>query len=348
MTWMVYGAYGYTGRLVAALATERGEMPLIAGRDEKRLRALSELVQLDYRVLPLDDPTTLQRGLQGVEVVAHCAGPFSATWKPMVEACLATGTHYLDITGEIDVLEAVLSRHDEATAKGISLLPGAGFDVVPSDCLAALLAQHLPGATHLALAFRAGGGPSPGTAASAVESIRTPERARVEGRIGPAPPTLRKRRVAFPDGEADVHAIAWGDVATAYHSTGIPNVVTYAVVPRAVSAVAALSPLSGVVLGNPLTRRMLKSFVSRMPGPSPTTRASSDCVIWGEVADSTGRTVHGVLTGPNGYDLTADAVVRIAGQLEKGSVPAGALTPSRALGADFVRQLDGVEVRVPA
>lgn len=348
MTWMVYGAYGYTGRLVAALATERGEMPLIAGRDEKRLRALAELVQLEHRVLPLDDPAALRRGLQGVDAVAHCAGPFSATWRPMVEACLATGTHYLDITGEIDVLEAVLARSDEAAAKGISLLPGAGFDVVPSDCLAALLAQQLPGATHLALAFRAGGGPSPGTAASAVESIRTPGRARVEGAIGPVPPARRKRRVRFPGGEADVHAIAWGDVATAYHSTGIPNVVTYAVVPRAVSAVTALAPLSGVVLGNPLTRRMLKTLVSRLPGPSPSTRAGTDSVIWGEVADSTGRTVEGMLTGPNGYDLTADAVVRIAGQLEKGNVPTGALTPSRALGADFVRQLDGVEVRIPA
>jgi short subunit dehydrogenase-like uncharacterized protein len=348
MTWMVYGAYGYTGRLVAALATERGEMPLIAGRDEKQLRDLSELVQLDYRVLPLDDPAALRRGLAGVDAVAHCAGPFSATWRPMVEACLATGTHYLDITGEIDVLEAVLSRNDEAEANGVSLLTGAGFDVVPSDCLAAMLAQRLPSATHLALAFRAGGGPSPGTAASAVESIRTPQRARVDGSIGLVPPTLRKRRIPFPDGPADVHAISWGDVATAYHSTGIPNVVTYAAIPRAVSAVTALHPPPGVVLGNPLTRRMLKALASRLPGPSPSTRAGSGCVIWGEVADSTGRTVEGVLTGPNGYDLTADSVVRIAAQLEKGVVAPGAFTPSRALGADCVRQLDGVEVRIPA
>jgi saccharopine dehydrogenase (NAD+, L-lysine-forming) len=181
-----------------------------------------------------------------------------------------------------------------------------------------------------------------------MESIRNPQRARVEGEIGPVPATLRKRRVPFPGGEAEVQAIAWGDVATAYHSTGIPNVVTYAAVPRAVSAVTALGPVPRAALGNPVARRLLKALASRLPGPSPSTRAGSDCVIWAEVADSTGRTVTGTLTGPNGYDLTADAVVRIAGQLEKGSVPSGALTPSRALGADFVRQLDGVEVRIPA
>jgi saccharopine dehydrogenase (NAD+, L-lysine-forming) len=154
--------------------------------------------------------------------------------------------------------------------------------------------------------------------------------------------------VEFPDGKADVRAIAWGDVATAYHSTGIPNVATYTVLPAVVGAMTAMAPLSGALLGNPWSRRMLKALASRLPGPSPATRASSDCVIWGQVSDEDGALVEGVLTGPNGYDLTADAVVRIAGLLEKGDVPTGALTPSQALGADFVRRLDGVEVRVPA
>jgi saccharopine dehydrogenase (NAD+, L-lysine-forming) len=348
MTWMVYGAYGYTGRLVAALATERGEMPIIAGRDEGKLRALAELVQLDHRVLPLDDDVALRRGLDGVDAVAHCAGPFSSTSRPMVEACLATGTHYLDITGEIDVLEAVLGRHAEAASRGVSLLPGSGFDVVPSDCLAALLAQRLPGATRLALAFRAGGGPSPGSATTMVESIRTPSRARVDGVIGSVPPAWRRRRVPFPNGDAEVRAIAWGDVATAFHSTGIPNVTTYTVLPPVVGAMTALGPLPGALLGNPLSRRMLKALVAQLPGPSPNRRATTGSAIWGEVADDGGAAVQGLLTAPNGYDLTADAVVRIAGLLEKGDVPTGALTPSQALGADFVRQLDGVEVRVPA
>src|SRR5665811_2004970 len=143
MSWMVYGAYGYTGRLVAALAAERGELPVLAGRDERRLRTLGERFELEYRAVNLSDPGELRAALKGIDVVAHCAGPFSSTSAPMVDACLATSTHYLDITGEIDVFESVLARDDEARHAGVVLLPGAGFDVVPSDCLAALLARAL-------------------------------------------------------------------------------------------------------------------------------------------------------------------------------------------------------------
>ncbi len=180
MSWMIYGAYGYTGRLVAALAAERGELPVIAGRDERRLRTLGERFELEHRTVDLSDPSALRDALKDVDVVAHCAGPFSSTSQPMVDACLATGTHYLDITGEIDVFEAVLARDDEARRAGVVLLPGGGFDVVPSDCLAALLAAALPGAARLELALRASGGVSPGTAKTAMESLGTAGRARVE------------------------------------------------------------------------------------------------------------------------------------------------------------------------
>ena len=225
MAWMIYGAYGYTGRLVAALATERGELPVLAGRDERRLRDLGELFELEHRTFDLSDTTATRRGLEGIDAVAHCAGPFSATSKPMVDACLDSSTHYLDITGEIDVFEAVLARGAEAKEAGISLLPGSGFDVVPSDCLAAMLARALPEAVRLELAIKMGGGVSPGTAKTAMEGLGTPGRARIGGVIGPVPADRRRRKVTFADGPATVFAIAWGDVSTAYHSTGIGDII---------------------------------------------------------------------------------------------------------------------------
>ena len=130
MTWMIYGANGYTGELVARLAVARGERPVLAGRNAAAVGAL----------------------LEEVDAVAHCAGPFVWTAKPMVDACLATGTHYVDVTGEPDVFEAVLARDAEAAAAGITLLTGGGFDVVPTDCLAGLLAAELPDATSSASA----------------------------------------------------------------------------------------------------------------------------------------------------------------------------------------------------
>ena len=344
MSWMVYGAYGYTGRLVAALAAERGELPVIAGRDERRLRALGERFELEHRTVNLADPSGLRAALEGFDVVAHCAGPFSATSEPMVDACLATKTHYLDITGEIDVFEAVLARHDEALRREVVLLPGAGFDVVPSDCLAALLVRALPGAVRLELALRATGGVSPGTAKTAMESLGTAGRARVGGVIGPIPRDRRRRQVEFADGKATAHAIAWGDVATAYHSTGIGDIVVYAALPPVIGPIMALAQMGGPATRTRIVQGLLKRVVGRLPGPSAETRGKSQGQLWGEVTDASGNSVTGTVTTLDPYDLTADSVVRIAQRLAAGAVAPGAYTPSQALGADFVRQLDGTKV----
>jgi len=344
MSWMVYGAYGYTGRLVAALATERGELPVLAGRDERRLRTLGERFELEYRTVDLSEPSGLRAALEGFDVVAHCAGPFSATAQPMVDACLATKTHYLDITGEIDVFESILARRDEARAAGVVLLPGAGFDVVPSDCLAAMLARALPGAVRLELALRASGGVSPGTAKTAMESLGTAGRARVGGVIGPIPADRRRREVEFADGKAHVHAIAWGDVATAYHSTGIGDIVVYAALPPAIAPMMALAQVGGAATRTRLVQSLLKRVVGRLPGPSAETRGKTQGQLWGEATDAAGHSVTGTVTTLDPYDLTADSVVRIAQRLAAGTVAPGAYTPSQALGADFVRELDGIKV----
>jgi saccharopine dehydrogenase (NAD+, L-lysine-forming) len=344
MTWMIYGAYGYTGRLVAALATERGELPVLAGRDERRLRDLGELFELEHRTFDLSDTTATRRGLEGIDAVAHCAGPFSATSKPMVDACLDSSTHYLDITGEIDVFEAVLARGAEAKEAGISLLPGSGFDVVPSDCLAAMLARALPEAVRLELAIKMGGGVSPGTAKTAMEGLGTPGRARIGGVIGPVPADRRRRKVTFADGPATVFAIAWGDVSTAYHSTGIGDIIVYAALPAVVAAITGAAQMAGPAARNSLVQGTLKRLVSRLPGPSANARAGGAGQLWGQVTDRNGKRLQATVTTLNGYDLTADSVVRIAQLLCAGKVEPGALTPSQAFGADFVRELDGSEV----
>lgn len=346
MTWMIYGAYGYTGRLTASLAAARGEMPILAGRHQAPLRNLAELLQLEHRVVRLDDPGALERALGGVDVVAHCAGPFSATSRPMVEACLRTGTHYLDITGEVDVIEEVHGLDSEARASRVTLLPAAGFDVVPSDCLALLLARELPGARRLALAVRLEGGLSPGTAATALQALGRPPRARLGGVLGPVPANLRQRTATFPDGDTRVTALPLADLATASRSTGIADVVTYAPLPRLARPIYSLAPTAGPLVANPFTRHMARYLSRRLPGPSARARSASRAVVWAEVADGAGRTLHGTVRTPNGYDFTAEAVVRIAKVLEAGGSEPGAHTPAQLLGPEFLQQIEGVKLRV--
>jgi saccharopine dehydrogenase (NAD+, L-lysine-forming) len=315
---------------------------VLAGRDERALAELADGLGLEHRAFPLSDLAQLRTGLTGVDAVAHCAGPFSATAKAMVDACLACGVHYLDFTGEIDVLEAVMGRDGDARDAGVALLSGSGFDVVPTDCLAAMVVERLPEASALDIAFRAGGGLSPGTARTAVEGMGTGGRARVDGRIVSVPAGWRRRTADFASGPVTVTSIPWGDVSTAFHSTGVPDIVTYTYLPGAGSA-SILQRMTRPAARIPAVRRVLGAAAARrVTGPDEERRSRSTYQVFVEARSTEGRTVTGSMTTPNGYSLTADSVVRVIDRVLAGSVSAGAHTPSKAHGSEFVLDLDGV------
>jgi saccharopine dehydrogenase (NAD+, L-lysine-forming) len=339
MTWAIYGAYGYTGRLVAELAVERGHRPLLLGRDLRRVTALGEELGLPFRAVGLDDSDGLRDAFGGLDLVVHAAGPFAHTARQVVDACLATGTHYVDVTGEIDVLEAVLDRHAEAATAAVSLLPGSGFDVVPTDCLAAMVAGALPGADRLEIAFVAGGGLSRGTTITAIEGMQHAGRARQGGALVTVPVAWKRRSFEFPSGRKQVTSIPWGDVSTAFRSTGVGDVITYTQVPM-----ARLQPALALALRIPGARPALTAAARKLlSGPDINRRSTTRSEIVVE-AHRAGAHVDGALTTPNGYALTADSVVHVVDRVLAGCVPAGAWTPSQAHGAEFVLELDGVSL----
>jgi saccharopine dehydrogenase (NAD+, L-lysine-forming) len=338
MTWLLYGATGYTGRLIARRAVAQGQRPVLAGRNAAKVVPFAAELGLEHRVFDLSEPTAIRRGLEGVTGVAHCAGPFARTALPMAHACVATKTPYLDITGEIDVFESLRALGARAEAAGVVLLPGAGFDVVPTDCVAALLAARLPDATQLDLAFLTGGGLSPGTARTMMRNASDGGRVRSGGEIRTVPLGSRRVRAAFPSGARTVVSIPWGDVSTAYHSTGIPDVTTYTVVPPAAVAASRalrLGPLRGAVAGT--VGRLVR-------GPGERRLGSTRSEVWGQATDAAGNTATATLTGPNPYSMTVDSVLRIVPRLPE--LAPGFQTPSRALGADFAASLDGVDVTI--
>ena len=217
MPYLIYGAYGYTGALIARAAVEQGLTPTLAGRDDDRLRALADELDLPRRPFSLTSAADIDTALEDMTCVLHCAGPFAHTAAPMVEGCLRTNTHYLDITGEIEVFETLAALDDQAQEMEVMLLPGVGFDVVPSDGLAAHLHRRLPSAEQLELAiFNRGGGISRGTATSAIEHIGRGGLIRRDGKIQQVPLGWRTRTVDFGTGPVEVTAMPWGDVATAY------------------------------------------------------------------------------------------------------------------------------------
>lgn len=342
--FLIYGSTGYTGRLIVEEALRRGLRPVLAARNADALRAQAEPLGLEWRPASIDDATALDTAIAGATVVLHCAGPFHRTWRAMSDACLRAKAHYLDITGEIAVFEGLAGRDAEARAAGIMLLPGVGFDVVPSDCLAAHLARRLPGAERLSLAFHPTGGTSRGTLSTIVEGLGGPGAARIGGRIVSVRQAWRTRQIDFGDGKPrDATTIPWGDISTAYHSTGIPNVAVYVSmkpsVRRAIVATRWLSPL----LRSKVVKQFLLSRVRSAPaGPTEQARAESASLLWGEAVTSDGRRVESRLRAASTYVLTAQTAVHLAAKALGGAAPVGFQTPSRAYGADVILEIPGV------
>ncbi|MGH1574474.1 saccharopine dehydrogenase family protein [Methylobacterium sp. P31] len=339
---LIYGATGYTGQLLAEHAVAQGLRPILAGRDPEKLRPLAARLRLESRVARLDDADRLRAALAGVSAVIHAAGPFSKTSRPMAEACLAAGTHYVDITGEIEVLEALAARDGAAKAAGIVLLPAAGFDVVPSDCLAAHVARRLPGTTHLRISIGGFGGFSRGTARTMVEGIAWGTQVRRDGRIVelPSPP---RASADFGRGPRRTVGLGWGDVSSAWYSTRVPSIEVYFEAFPAMAAAAGLPAGIRRIIAGSTAQRLINRGIDRLPaGPSASARASARSTFLAEAWDATGRRVASRMETPEGYTLTAWTALETARRLAAGAVPAGFHTPVTAFGPGFILDFPGV------
>lgn len=343
--WMIYGANGYTGRLIAEEAVRRGIHPVLAGRQREAIEDLAHAVSCEARVFSLSSPQETARHLAGCSLVLNAAGPFSATAVPMMEACLAAGVHYLDITGEIDCIEAAAARQTPAVERGICLIPAVGFDVVPTDCLAATLAHRLPDATHLQLAFRGLSKVSRGTAKTMLENLSHGGRARIDGQIVRVPLAWKSQRVPFREGRRWAVTIPWGDVASAYHSTGIPNIEVYMGLPRRQIRLLQWSRWLIPLLRVWPLPSLVKSIVDRRAaGPSAEVREQERASVWGRVQSASGQSVEATLQTPNGYALTVLTALAAIERVLASPPSPGFHTPSRAFGADFVLSIPGVDL----
>lgn len=338
--WMIYGANGYTGELIAREAARRGLAPVLAGRSPDKVRALAGELGLQARVFALDDPEQAARQIEGLALVLNCAGPFSATADVMIRACLRASAHYLDITGEIAVFELAQSLGAQAAAAGVVLCPGVGFDVIPTDCVAAALKAALPDATHLALGFDSRSGFSPGTAKTSVEGLAQGGKIRRDGRIVTVPLAYRVRRIDFGDGEKEAMTIPWGDVSTAYYTTGIPNIEVFLPGSPAMIARARRANLIRPLLGLSWVQGWIKARIGRsVRGPSEQQRSRMPTFVWGEATNALGQRKVARIRTANGYSLTVTGSLAVVEHLLSNTPQGGAYTPSKLVGADLVTRL---------
>jgi short subunit dehydrogenase-like uncharacterized protein len=334
---LIYGATGFSGRLITHAAVEAGLAPILCGRKKLVLQSLAEPAGLEWRVAELADSTGLDAALRGVGVVLHAAGPFSATARPMVEACLRAEAHYLDITGEIPVIEALVKDDARARRAGIMIMPAVGFDVVPSDCLGAYVASRLPNASSLALGLTGLLSATPGSARTLVEHLGGGVKVRREGVIRSIVPGSRTRWFDYGAGRRCSMNISWGDVASAFYTTGIPNVDVFYEATPALRGMLLASRYTGWMLQTAPWQASLKSYTTLLPeGPTEAQRLASQMVIVAEASDGRGRSFRARLRTPEAYTFTAATAAAVARRVLLGDFEAGFQTPARIYGADFV------------
>ena len=343
--FLLYGAYGYTGRLITRMAADHGLRPLLSGRDAGKLKAMHDEFGYDYRAVDLRDRTGLHDLLAKVPLVLHAAGPFAITAEPMMDACIATGTHYLDITGEIPVFALGAKLGPDAARAGVMLMSGVGFDVVPTDCMAAYLKERMPEATELTLAFAWKGGMiSQGTAKTMLGGLGEGGAIREHGAIKKVKAAYDTRQFPFQENiSLRAVTIPWGDVFTAYFTTGIPNIKTYFAVPPSQIKTMERSNYLGPLLRLGLVKKFLQRKIeSRPAGPDDAQREKAESYLYGEVRDVSGKTVAARLRTPEGYTLTAHSALLIVRKVLDGNHKPGYQTPAGLYGPDLVLEIEGV------
>jgi len=342
--WMIYGANGFTGSLIAEEAVRRGHKPILAGRHASKLAPIAARLGLEHVAVRLNDTAGLPKALTGVALVVHCAGPFIFTSLPMVRACLIAGAHYLDITGEIPVFENIWAYDSSARAKKIALIPGCGFDVVPTDCLAAYVAAKIKDPVELEIAFDAIGSMSRGSLLTSIEGFARGGLERRGGHLTALPFGQGVMTVQFPHGPKTVTPIPWGDLATAYRSTGIPNISTSMRISRSLAGtLQVVGPLVQVLLMAPPLRALAKWWVGLTTrGPSAAAMAKGKSYIWARATDVRGGHAEAWLEAVEGYRFTALSTLLAVEKTLAGNL-AGALTPSQAFGPDFVLEIEGTK-----
>lgn len=340
---IIYGAYGYTGSLIVDECKTRGLKVLLSGRNASKLAIQSADTGYPFEAVDLDDASALHSLLKTARLVIHCAGPFQSTAHQMIEACLETSTHYMDITGEYSVFEMLAAHDSVAKEKKIIIMPGAGFDVVPTDCLAVHLKNRLPGATHLELAFAMSkGGVSRGTARTMVEGLGHGSMIRKDGKLLPIALGSKVLDIDFGAFTRKAVCIPWGDIATAWRSTGIPNIEVYSAVPDSTIRVAKMSRWFNWLLRKEWIKNYLRKKIdSRPAGPDDQRLHSGKTYVWGRVTDSNSNTVEARLVTANGYLLTARTAALIADKLRSSEIRPGYFTPAQYYGEGLVFEVKG-------
>jgi short subunit dehydrogenase-like uncharacterized protein len=297
---------------------------------------MASALSLEWRTACVDDPDGLRSMLTSVSVLMNTAGPFTTTAMPLIDACIDSGAHYLDITGEAGVIEETTRAHDAAVRRGVMLMPAVGFEVVASDCLAAHVARRLPAAMVLRLGFHKSQPSSRGSLRTCIDTNGQGVLVRRHRKLVRVPPGSLVHYFDFGQGPQMSLAVSLGDVSSAYFSTGIPDVEAYLCATLPIWCAITANQYWGWLLSTPSFRALLKTQLELLTAdPTAHERNTGWGALVAEATDANGRCVRSRLRTGDVYWYTAQSAVAVAEKCLSGEFRPGFQTPSQVYRADF-------------
>ncbi|MBL1215373.1 MAG: NAD(P)H-binding protein [Ignavibacteriae bacterium] len=336
---MIYGANGYSAQLIIDELLKRGVKPILAGRNREAVEEIADKNNCEFRVFDLEDQNLISDNLSGMHTVINCAGPFRYTAPQLISACIISKTNYIDITGEIEAIEYAWRNNDAAIEAGITLLPSAGFDVIPTDCMAKRLSENIENPDSLELAIINNGKISRGTFLTTLEMMKERGKVRVDKEIIDS--KIAEYIIDFKSDRLNFKGVSipWGDVSSAYYSTGIPNIKVYLAVPKIIFVLRKVLLLLIKLLSVKFIFNLINKIISKvLSGPDKKTRDESSAIIWGRVKNIKGESSTAAFRFIDGYSLTAVGAADCSQLILSGDIKPGAVTPSIMIGHRYMDQ----------
>ena len=337
--WMIYGATGYTGRMVAREAIALGERPVLAGRSAEKVRRVAEELGLPWVAFDLGNRAAAVAALRAVELVLLAAGPFDGLAQPMMDACLEARTHYTDLDNELPVFRAAEERDARARERGIAIVPGIGFGTIATGSLVKRVVAEVPDATRLECALHiATTDAGPGTGQSVLEGIRMGGRIRRGGHLVEHPLGAGGREIPFADRSRRASPVPTGDLEAAWMDTHIPDIVVYGTgLPGGAVQRAGIAILRRLLWIGAI-RRAVSSVREGRPG-------DTRCQAWACATNARSDKAEARLETGEGFAFTAAAAARAVAVIRR-APPPGAHAASTVLGAAFVESVPDVRISV--
>ena len=336
---LVYGVLGYTGNLFIEHSLDTN-LPIVLGARQKEVKILAEKCGMEHRVFEINDVQNIIPYLSDIKAVINLANVSYGINKYLIDACIQTKTHYVDLASEYpDILE-IYKLHHMALTNGVMLMPGAGFNLAPTDIAGRIASELLPNPTKLSLGFATFGNASRGTIKTVLKMTAETGYSRLSGKLVVAKPASEKRLFQAEGKEYSlINNPLMGDSLAGFISTNIQNITTYSYYPW--------------ILVQFMKGRMnwLRKFLLRYShwffplGPTEDELKRQHTYTWAQIENQQNQKLTVTIKGPQAYIFTAKIIGSIVNLLAKGKANAG-FTPPSFYGRNLIEGIGGVHISV--